>query len=303
MRAFGAILAATLAASGNLQDGNALVKACSLGQNNLCRAAADYLLDEGVFFCGDGSIKEAAIALQRGCKAGEDDACLLLAGRFDVARTLPEPVDSVALLASTIKRFGEKCQGGSAEDCAALSSATSDDAGLRRAVELWRFACADGDGRACEETARRDLESPALAGQAQVRLESLCRGGRNSACFAEVPRLFRGALPPNESLRVEALLRVACVRGEPHGCAVLATLAKRRGRQHESSLWRQRACLAGDGSSCHMLADGLGRGSDGVKWRKLGCEAGVPHQTCPPPLGSCVTRAWPPGAFSQANKR
>lgn len=291
-------LGLTIAAMGSEQDARqADVLACEAGRLRSCVSAGEYLITAEAPACGDESLLHAGRLLMQACKSGDAASCLLLARRDDVARLVSNSFDAEAVRAAAIQKLLAQCEAGDAESCAHAGANA-------RARTLREKACRAGDAEACERNADEDLQSPTTRSRGIAQLEPMCRLGREAACAFIAAFVLRRDTPKKLREDSEPALRVGCLRGAEAACSTLAAIARRRGHLSTAILWSDRACRAGSGMSCHMLADKASRGEipkDRVAsdWRTLGCDAGWVHATCPAPPDSCVKTSWPPGSSAR----
>lgn len=288
--------------------GDEAASACRAGVSKCCARAAISLIHRRPDRCeGAPNPLLAARLATMGCDGGDGVSCSLLAAEAE-RRTpgFPPPDRSSALWSRGHELGGAACGGGDAEACLALARSARE--GVRqpkdpkladqfeaRARELFGASCAKLDPAACEEGAVMDLVSGSNLDGALGVLQDLCKRGRASACTRTL-RARTVALSAKQQLLVEEILRDGCLRGGASACSDLARLARRRSAS-EALEWDKRACEAGNGFGCHLVADSLATGTESDEWRKKGCANGVAHLTCPPAPGKCVSpeQTWPLG--------
>lgn len=285
------------------------VSACQAGSSECCAKGALFLsFRRDSDPCEQPNDVQAGVKLlEKGCHDGDGLSCLRL-GNGAGTDEFPEAGRQASLWARAATLLGKECDSGRAAAC--LELAQQFRAGLRlphdeqraanfqkRGREIVRLACHRGGLAACEEGAQMDMDEGVSVDESLAVLAGLCDQGRVSACGRMTP-LIGMARSPRQQDVVKGMLRRGCSLGSATACNDLAEMGRREGLLSDAINWSKKACSAGDGHACHLVADAIIPGSKADEWRTKGCASGVFHLACPPPPGQCVSpqSVWPLGS-------
>ena len=237
----------------SLDDFDAFLRGCSLGEEEGCRLLGDYVDRWGI---DNERVAAAEATLESACVSGEQRACLGSAHLL----VRHEPRSDAYATALTV--FTQSCEAGLSTAC--IAGARQRRIGKARKVEaptqieMWDSACDRFSAEGCagygELLSKNKRERP----EAFAAWSQACDIGDSHSC-TELGLLVqeRHKMPWEGEQPADDYLQRGCENGDAEGCFWLAAdeLPRRGEPSEDAYLMLERSCAGDYGDGCAQLAD------------------------------------------------
>ncbi|MEL6345910.1 MAG: tetratricopeptide repeat protein [Myxococcota bacterium] len=236
----------------SLDDFNAFLRGCNLGDEDGCRLLGDYVDRWGI---ENPRVIQAEEELLLSCTNGVQRACL--GSAYLMVRHEPRS-DAYA---RALELFSGACEAGIASGCVAgaeqrrIGKAKKVDAPDQ--LDMWRSACERLSAPGCAGLGLQLSEDKKAWAEAFTAYDRACEFGDAHACT------LQGLLTENkhkapwpDEQPTDAYLKKGCDNGDPEGCFELAEddLPKKGEPPEDAYLLLERSCLGEFGEGCAALA-------------------------------------------------